>query len=110
MALLRQALRFAERHRGKHDGRVQAMLNPHAVDNCSPALLQATLAEARAADLLIQIHTAQYAHEVTSSASAMATRRSVTCTISGFWGRTSSSATASSSAAIPTSAATRTAT
>ena len=65
MALLRQALRFAERHRGKHDGRVQVMLNPHAVDNCSPALLQATLAEARAADLLIQIHTAQYAYEVT---------------------------------------------
>ena len=65
MALLRQALRFAERHRGTYDGRVQVMLNPHAVDNCSPALLQATLAEARAADLLIQIHTAQYAHEVT---------------------------------------------
>ena len=64
MALLRQALRFAERHRGKFDGRVQAMLNPHAVDNCSPALLAATLAEARAADLRIQIHTAQYAHEV----------------------------------------------
>ena len=57
------ALRGA--HRGKYDGRVQAMLNPHAVDNCSPALLQATLAEARAADLLIQIHTAQYAYEVT---------------------------------------------
>ena len=55
---------FAERHRGNYDGRVEAMLNPHAVDNCSPALLQATLAEARAADLLIQIHTAQYAHEV----------------------------------------------
>jgi cytosine/adenosine deaminase-related metal-dependent hydrolase len=64
MALLRQALRFAEEHRGKHDGRVQVMLNPHAVDNCSPALLRATLAEARAASLLIQIHTAQYAHEV----------------------------------------------
>lgn len=64
MALLRQALRFAQRHRGAHDGRVQVMLNPHAVDNCSPALLEATLAEARAAGLLIQIHTAQYAHEV----------------------------------------------
>jgi cytosine/adenosine deaminase-related metal-dependent hydrolase len=64
MALLDQALRFAERHRGKHGGRVEVMLNPHAVDNCSPALLHATLAEARAAKLLIQIHTAQYAHEV----------------------------------------------
>jgi cytosine/adenosine deaminase-related metal-dependent hydrolase len=64
MAGLRQALDFAQRHRGRYDGRVEAMLNPHAVDNCSPALLAATLAEARAADLLIQIHTAQYAHEV----------------------------------------------
>lgn len=62
---LRQALRFAERHRGSHDGRVDVMLTPHAVDNCSPTLLAATLAEARAANLLIQIHTAQYAHEVT---------------------------------------------
>lgn len=61
---LRQALQFAQRHRGRYDGRVEVMLNPHAVDNCSPALLAATLAEARAADLLIQIHTAQYAHEV----------------------------------------------
>ncbi len=64
MAGLRQALAFAERYRGTHDGRVEVMLNPHAVDNCSPALLAATLREARAADLLIQIHTAQYAHEV----------------------------------------------
>lgn len=64
MALLRQALDFAERHRGRFDGRVDVMLNPHAVDNCGPALLAATLREARAANLLIQIHTAQYAHEV----------------------------------------------
>src|SRR5690606_16954751 len=64
MAGLREALRFAERFGGSHNGRVQACLCPHAVDNCSPELLKATLAEARAANLLIQIHTAQYSHEV----------------------------------------------
>jgi cytosine/adenosine deaminase-related metal-dependent hydrolase len=61
---LEQAVQFAERYRGTHDGRVEVILAPHAVDNCSPELLNATLAQARAAELLIQIHTAQYAHEV----------------------------------------------
>jgi cytosine/adenosine deaminase-related metal-dependent hydrolase len=61
---LEEAMRFARTYRGAHDGRVDVMLNPHAVDNCSPELLKATLEEARAADILIQIHTAQYSHEV----------------------------------------------
>ena len=61
---LRQALAFADRHRGSHGGRVEVLLAPHAVDNCSPDLLTGTLSEARAADLPIQIHAAQYAHEV----------------------------------------------
>lgn len=64
MAGLRQALQFADRYRGAYNGRVEVMLTPHAVDNCSPALLEATRIEARAADLLIQIHTAQYTYEV----------------------------------------------
>lgn len=64
MAGLREAVRFAERFAGTHDGRVQVMLCPHAVDNCSPELLAATRSEARNANLLTQIHTAQYAHEV----------------------------------------------
>jgi cytosine/adenosine deaminase-related metal-dependent hydrolase len=64
MAGLREAVKFAERFRGSHGGRVEVMLCPHAVDNCSPALLDATRSEARSNDLLVQIHTAQYAHEV----------------------------------------------
>ena len=65
MAGLHEAVSFAERFGGAHDGRVQALLCPHAVDNCSPTLLAATRNAARNANLLIQIHTAQYAHEVT---------------------------------------------
>lgn len=64
MAGLREALRFAEAHGGAHGGRVEVMLTPHAVDNCSPDLLRATREAARAAGLRVQIHTAQYAHEV----------------------------------------------
>lgn len=64
MAGLREAVRFAERFAGAHDDRVQVLLCPHAVDNCSPELLAATRSEARNAKLLTQIHTAQYAHEV----------------------------------------------
>ncbi|MBI1296495.1 amidohydrolase family protein [bacterium] len=64
MAGLSEAMRFAQEFHGAHDGRVQVMLCPHAVDNCSPDLLSATRNEARQAGLLIQIHTAQYAHEV----------------------------------------------
>ncbi len=65
LAGLDAALRFADDQGGRYDGRVQTLLCPHAVDNCSPALLEATLAAARERKLLIQIHTAQYAHEVT---------------------------------------------
>jgi cytosine/adenosine deaminase-related metal-dependent hydrolase len=61
---LHQAVDFATKHRGKFAGRVDVMLTPHAVDNCSPELLQSTLEMARADDLLIQIHTAQYPYEV----------------------------------------------
>lgn len=64
MAGLREALAFAERNRGAHGGRVDVLLTPHAVDNCSPALLRATREAARAADLLVQIHTAQRPGEV----------------------------------------------
>jgi cytosine/adenosine deaminase-related metal-dependent hydrolase len=64
IAGLHEAMRFAKTFHGAHDGRVQVMLCPHAVDNCSPDLLSATRNEARQAGLLIQIHTAQYAHEV----------------------------------------------
>jgi 5-methylthioadenosine/S-adenosylhomocysteine deaminase len=64
MAGLDQAVAFAEQHRGRFDGRVDAMLTPHAVDNCSPSLLEATLERARASNLLIQIHVAQYLFEV----------------------------------------------
>lgn len=64
MAGLQEALRFAQQVGGTHGGCVQAMLCPHAVDNCSPALLEATRNEAHNANLLVQIHTAQYAHEV----------------------------------------------
>lgn len=60
---LRAAMNFAERYRGSYDDRVQVMLTPHAADITSPELLQATLAEARAANLLIQIHVAQYPFE-----------------------------------------------
>jgi 5-methylthioadenosine/S-adenosylhomocysteine deaminase len=61
---LQEGLRFALAYRGAHDGRVQTLLTPHAVEKCTPALLATTLAEARAADLPIQIHTSQSVHEV----------------------------------------------
>jgi cytosine/adenosine deaminase-related metal-dependent hydrolase len=64
MGRLQEAVRFAKQYRGTHGGRVDVMLNPHAVDNCSPELLKATLEEARSNDIMIQIHTAQYPHEV----------------------------------------------
>jgi len=63
MALLQEGLHFAEEHHGTHDGRVQVILCPHAVDNCSPALLEETLKEARARNLLIEIHVAQSTNE-----------------------------------------------
>ena len=65
LAGLQEAVRFAERFSGAHGGRVQSLLCPHAVDNCSPALLAATRHEARNGHLLTQIHTAQYPYEVT---------------------------------------------
>ncbi len=61
---LREGLRFALEHRGRFDGRVQTLLTPHAVEKLTPELLQATLAEARAAGLPIQIHVAQSLNEV----------------------------------------------
>jgi cytosine/adenosine deaminase-related metal-dependent hydrolase len=64
LAGLSSAVSFAQRYRGAYGGRVQTMLTPHAVDIASPALLQATLREARVAKLLIQIHAAQYPFEV----------------------------------------------
>ena len=64
MELLQAALRFAEEHHKTHDERVQVILCPHAVDNNSPALLAVALREARARDLRIEIHTAQYLGEV----------------------------------------------
>lgn len=62
--LLGAALHFADDHHKTYDERVQVILCPHAVDNCSPALLAAALEEARARNLLIEIHTAQYMGEV----------------------------------------------
>jgi len=62
--LLQEALRFADEHHKTHDERVHVLICPHAVDNCSPALLAVTLQEARARNLIIEIHTAQYMGEV----------------------------------------------
>jgi len=64
MDLLDAALHFAGEHHKTHDDRVQVILCPHAVDNCSPALLAAALKEARARNLITEIHTAQYMGEV----------------------------------------------
>jgi cytosine/adenosine deaminase-related metal-dependent hydrolase len=61
---LRRAVAFALRHRGTRGGLVEALLCPHAVDNCSPALLQATKAAAAEHGLIVQIHCAQYEFEV----------------------------------------------
>lgn len=61
---LQVARDFARRYRGAYDGRVQVLLTPHAVDIASPALLHATREAARADDLLIQIHAAQYPFEI----------------------------------------------
>jgi 5-methylthioadenosine/S-adenosylhomocysteine deaminase len=65
MAGLHQGLRFAKQYRGAHGGRVQTLITPHGADMVTPDLLQATLREAREAELLIQIHAAQYLFEVT---------------------------------------------
>ena len=64
MAGLEAGMQFALEHRGMHGGRVQTLLTPHAVEKFSPGLLSATLAQARAVDLPIQIHAAQSLHEV----------------------------------------------
>ncbi|MBM3449670.1 MAG: amidohydrolase family protein [Armatimonadetes bacterium] len=61
---LRRAVDFAVRHRGTRGGHVETMLCPHAVDNCTPALLDATKRAAQEWDLRVQIHCAQYTHEV----------------------------------------------
>lgn len=61
---LRRAVDFAVRHRGSHGGRVETLLCPHAVDNCSPELLKATKQAAAEHGLIIQIHCAQYEYEV----------------------------------------------
>jgi cytosine/adenosine deaminase-related metal-dependent hydrolase len=61
---LRRALAFALAHRGTRGGLAEALLCPHAVDNCSPDLLRATAEAARAHDLIVQIHCAQYEFEV----------------------------------------------
>ena len=57
---LAQAVDFATSYRGQHDGRIQTLLTPHQADNCSPELLAATLEAARANDILIEIHAAEY--------------------------------------------------
>ena len=64
MGLLEAALGFAGEHHKTYDDRVQVILCPHAVDNCSPELLAAALKAARDRDLIIEIHTAQYMGEV----------------------------------------------
>ncbi|MGH2403826.1 MAG: chlorohydrolase family protein [bacterium] len=61
---LRRAVNFAVRHRGTRGGLAEALLCPHAVDNCSPELLRATTRAASEHGLLIQIHCAQYEFEV----------------------------------------------
>jgi cytosine/adenosine deaminase-related metal-dependent hydrolase len=62
--LLQAGLRFADEHHMTHDGRVQVILCPHAVDNNSPALLKMALKEARSRDLRIEIHVSQSLNEV----------------------------------------------
>lgn len=61
---LRRAVAFALRHRGTRGGLADALLCPHAVDNCSPALLRATREAAAEHGLIVQIHCAQYEFEV----------------------------------------------
>lgn len=60
---LRRAVGFALKHRNTRGGLAQAMLCPHAVDNCSPELLIASKRVADEHDLLIQVHCAQYEFE-----------------------------------------------
>jgi cytosine/adenosine deaminase-related metal-dependent hydrolase len=64
MAGLREGMRFALEYRDRCDGRIQTLLTPHAVEKLTPELLRATLAEARAAGLPIEIHVAQSLYEV----------------------------------------------
>jgi cytosine/adenosine deaminase-related metal-dependent hydrolase len=61
---LRRAVAFAVHHRGTRAGLAETLLCPHAVDNCSPELLGATRRAATEHGMLIQIHCAQYEHEV----------------------------------------------
>ncbi|MGQ0550486.1 MAG: amidohydrolase family protein, partial [Armatimonadota bacterium] len=61
---MRRAVDFAVLHRGTRGGLAETLLCPHAVDNCSPELLQATARAAAEHGLLIQIHCAQYEFEV----------------------------------------------
>ncbi|MDR7417734.1 MAG: chlorohydrolase family protein [Armatimonadota bacterium] len=61
---LRRAVAFALAHRGTRGGLAEALLCPHAVDNCSPDLLRATRQASREHGLIVQIHCAQYEFEV----------------------------------------------
>jgi cytosine/adenosine deaminase-related metal-dependent hydrolase len=60
---LRRAVAFALKHRNTRGGLAQAMLCPHAVDNCSPELLVASKRAADEHGLLVQVHCAQYEFE-----------------------------------------------
>jgi cytosine/adenosine deaminase-related metal-dependent hydrolase len=56
---LERAVRWVEKHHGTWDGRIQGMLYPHAVDNCSPTLLKEARRAATALGIGIQTHCAQ---------------------------------------------------
>ncbi len=61
---LREGLRFAREFDGAYGGRVRCLLAPHHTMNCTPDLLARTLRAARASDLRVTFHTAEYLAEL----------------------------------------------
>lgn len=63
--LLKKALNFVKEYHGKGDGRIYAMLGPHAVYTCSLDLLKKVGVEANKANVGIHIHLAESKEEAT---------------------------------------------
>ncbi|MDE0029081.1 MAG: chlorohydrolase family protein [Deltaproteobacteria bacterium] len=55
---LAQAVEYAKKHDGAHNGRIRAMLYPGQLDTCTTELLQATKRAAGELGIGIQLHTA----------------------------------------------------
>ena len=64
IAMLEDAVKFAERWHGKAEGRIVAQLGPHAPYTCGPELLMKAKQEAERLGIFLHIHLAESVKEV----------------------------------------------